>query len=88
MVISFFCEMFSFLIVLDLCENGISFSFFGKKDSIKDIKINLQKDYLGRATFVYKNNNEEGSVVICKNQTCSEKLKNFDQVKNFLENNI
>ena len=85
---SFFSQMFSFIKVLDLCENNISFTFFGNQDSIKDIKINLQKDYLGRATFVYKNNNEEGSVVICKNQTCSEKLKSFDQVKNFLENNI
>ena len=85
---SFFSQMFSFIKVLDLCENSISFTFFGNLDSIKDIKVNLQKDYLGRATFVYKNNNEESSVVICKNQTCSEKLKNFDQVKNFLENNI
>ena len=85
---SFFSQMFSFIKVLDLCENSISFTFFGNQDSIKDIKINLQKNYLGRATFVYKNNNEEGSVVICKNQTCSEKLKSFDQVKNFLENNI
>ena len=85
---SFFSQMFSFIKVLDLCENSISFTFFGNLDSIKDIKINLQKDYLGRAAFVYKNNNEEGSVVICKNQTCSEKLKSFDQVKNFLENNI
>ena len=85
---SFFSQMFRFIKVLDLCENSISFTFFGNQDSIKDIKINLQKDYLGRATFVYKNNNEEGSVVICKNQTCSEKLKSFDQVKNFLENNI
>ncbi len=84
---SFFSQMFSFIKVLDLCENSISFTFFGNQDSIKDIKINLQKNYLGRATFVYKNNNEEGSVVICKNQTCSEKLKSFDQVKNFLENN-
>ena len=85
---SFFSQMFSFIKVLDLCENSISFTFFGNQDSIKDIKINLQKDYLGRATFVYKNNNEGGSVVICKNQTCSEKLKSFDQVKKFLENNI
>ena len=85
---SFFSQMFSFIKVLDLCENSISFTFFGNQDSIKDIKINLQKNYLGRATFVYNNNNEEGSVVICKNQTCSEKLKSFDQVKNFLENNI
>ena len=72
----------------DLSKNNFLELEVKKNSSIKDIKINLQKDYLGRATFVYKNNNEEGSVVICKNQTCSEKLKSFDQVKNFLENNI
>ena len=52
-------------------------------------KVNLQKNYLGRATFVYKNHDEnEGSVVICKNQTCSEKLKDLSEVKNYLENRI
>jgi len=86
---SFFSQMFSFIKTLDLCENSISFTFFGNQDFIKDIKLNLQKNYLGRATFVYKNNNEkEASVVICKNQTCSEKLKNLNEVKNYLENNI
>ena len=86
---SFFSQMFSFIKTLDLCENSISFTFFGNKDSVKDIKVNLQKNYLGRATFVYKNNDEnEGSVVICKNQTCSEKLKDLSEVKNYLENRI
>ena len=86
---SFFSQMFSFIKTLDLCENSISFTFFGNKDSIKNIKLNLQKNYLGRATFVYKNNNEnEASVVICKNQTCSEKLKDLNEVTNYLENRI
>ena len=81
--------MFSFIKTLDLCENSISFTFYGNQDSIKNIKINLQKNYLGRATFVYKNDkDEEASVVICKNQTCSEKLKNLNEVKNYLENKI
>ena len=86
---SFFSQMFSFIKTLDLCENSISFTFFGNQDSIKDIKINLQKNYLGRATFVYKNIKEkEASIVICKNQTCSEKLKDLNEVKNYLENKI
>ena len=86
---SFFSQMFSFIKTLDLCENSISFTFFGNKDSVKDIKVNLQKNYLGRATFVYKNNKEkEACVVICKNQTCSEKLKDLSEVKNYLENRI
>ena len=89
MLNSFFSQMFSFIKTLDLCENNISFTFFGNKDSIKNIKLNLQKNYLGRATFVYKNNEEnEGCVVISKNQTCSEKLKNLSEVKNYLENRI
>ncbi len=86
---SFFSQMFSFIKALDLCENSISFTFFGNQDSIKDIKINLQKNYLGRATFVYKNIKEkEASVVICKNQTCSEKLKDLNEVKSYLKNKI
>jgi hypothetical protein len=82
---SFFSQRFSFIKTLELGENSISFTFFGNKDSIKDIKLNLQKEYLGRATFVYKNNKEkEASGVICKNQTGSEKLKNLKEVKNYL----
>ena len=68
---------------------GTKTNFFGNQDLIKDIKINLQKNYLGRATFVYKDSKEkDGSVVVCKNQTCSEKLKNLNEVKNYLENKI
>jgi hypothetical protein len=86
---TFFSQMFSFIKTLDLCENSVSFTFFGNLDSIKDIKINLQKNYLGRATFIYKKDkNNEASVVICRNQTCSEKLKNLNDVKNYLENKI
>ncbi len=86
---SFFSQMFSFIKALDLCENSISFTFFGNQESIKDIKIHLQKNYFERSTFVYKNNNEkEASVVICKNQTCSEKLKNLGEVINYLEKKI
>jgi len=86
---SFFSQMFSFIKTLDICENSISFTFFGNQDSIKNIKINLQKNYLGRATFIYKNKNEtDGSVVVCKNQTCSEKLKNLTEINNFLESKL
>jgi len=83
---SFYSQMFSFIKTLDLCEDGISFIFFGNQDSIKNIKIDLQKNYLGRATFVYKNIGEiEGSVVVCKNQTCSEKLKNLAEINSYIE---
>ena len=84
---SFYSQMFSFIKTLDLCEDSISFTFFGNQDSIKNIKNDLQKNYLGRATFVYKNIDEiEGSVVVCKNQICSEKLKNLAEINSYIEN--
>ena len=83
---SFYSQMFSFIKTLDLCEDSISFTFFGNQDSLKNIKNDLQKNYLGRATFVYKNIDEiEGSVVVCKNQTCSEKLKNLAEINSYIE---
>ena len=86
---SFFSQMFSFIKTLDLCDNNISFTFFGNQESIKDIKNNLLKNYLGRATFIYKKDDEsEPSVVVCKNQTCSSKLKKLDEINGHLENNI
>jgi len=86
---SFYSQMFSFVKTLDLCEDNISFTFFGNQDSIKNIKNNLQKNYLGRATFVYKNLDEvEGSIVVCKNQTCSEKLKNLEEINGYIESKL
>ena len=86
---SFYSQMFSFVKALDLCEDNISFTFFGNQDSIKDIKNDLQKNYLGRATFVYKNLDEaEGSIVVCKNQTCSEKLKNLTEINNYIKSKL
>ncbi len=84
---SFYSQMFSFIKTLDLCEDNISFTFFGKPESIKEIKNDLQKNYLGRATFVFKNVDEsDGSIVVCKNQTCSEKLKNLSEINNYIKN--
>ena len=85
-----FSQMFSFIKVLDILDENISFTFCGKKDGIKDLIVNLQKNFLGRATFIYKENNDnESSVIICKNQICSNKIKDYEEVKKyFLENKI
>jgi len=86
---SFYSQMFSFIKTLDLCDDSISFTFFGKKDSIEEIKKDLQKNFLGRATFVYKNSDEiNGSVVVCKNQTCSEKLKSLEDINSFIKSSF
>ena len=86
---SFYSQMFSFIKTLDLCDDSISFTFFGKKDSIEEIKKDLQKNFLGRATFVYKNSDEiNGSIVVCKNRTCSEKLKSLEEINSFIKSSF
>ncbi len=83
---SFYSQMFSFIKTLDLCDDSVSFTFFGKRDSFEVIKKDLQKNFLGRATFVYKNSEEiNGNVVVCKNQRCSEKLKNLEEINGFIK---
>ena len=82
--------MFSFIKTLDICEDSISFTFHGNIKSIKNVKTVLQKKFIDRATFVYRvNNDESGSVVICKNQTCSNKISDINEIEKYLlENNI
>ena len=87
---SFYSQMFSFIKTLDICEDSTSFTFHGNIKSIKNVKTVLQKKFIDRATFVYRvNNDESGSVVICKNQTCSNKISDINEIEKYLlENNI
>ena len=77
--------MFSFIKTLDICDNSLSFTFSGNKESIKEIQVYLQKEYLGIATFVYELNNEKKpNVIICKNQTCSNKLTTISEAVEYI----
>ena len=49
------------------------------------MQVYLQKEYLGVATFVYQlNNDPKPNVIICKNQTCSNKLTSINEVVEYL----
>tara|TARA_B100001540_G_C15228939_1_gene382991 strand:- start:251 stop:508 length:258 start_codon:yes stop_codon:yes gene_type:complete len=77
--------MFSFIKTLDICENSVSFTFYGDLNSTKNIKKNIQSKFIGRSTFVFRyNNSEKGSVVICKNQTCSKKISDENEIEKYL----
>ena len=69
--------------LLDICNNNITFTFFGKDKSFEKIHNNLIKKYFEIGTFIYKDS-EESFILICKNQTCSEKLKSIDQVEEYV----
>jgi len=81
-----FSQMFSFIKTLDVINENISFTFYGNSDEIKKINKKLYKDYVGKATFIYKNQDDKQSyVVICKNQTCSTKLSTINEIDKYIE---
>ena len=79
--------MFSFIKVLDLCEENISIKFYGKTSNYKEIQDYLQKKLIGRATFIYNSVESDDFIIICKNKTCSDKLKNIKDIKEYLITN-
>ena len=79
-----YSQMFSYIKVLDICDQNITFSFNGDDKNFQDIRDKLLKKYFEKATFIYKENTKENFILICKNQTCSEKLKNLNEVENYL----
>ena len=81
-----FSQMFSFIKTLNICEKNITITFNGIYESyenlIKQIDINL----LTESTIIHRKNKDETFVIICQNQTCSKKLKNIDDIRNYLKN--
>ena len=71
----------------DICEDNISFAFHGKQLANKEIQTYLQKKFFGRGTFVHKEDKNNSFIIICKNQTCSDKMKTIEDIKKYLIKN-
>ena len=83
-----FSQMFSYIKIIDICEQNLTITLHGNNEKLKQIKEILIKDYFETATFIYKNNENESFVIVCKNQTCSEKLKDIEDVKKYLDEKL
>ncbi len=81
-----YSQMFSYIKILDICNDNITFTFFGKDKDFEVIKNKLLKKYFEKASFIYKDS-DESFILICKNQTCSEKLKSSQQVDEYINEN-
>jgi len=81
---SSYSQMFSYIKILDICDQNITFTFNGNDKNLQIIRNKLLKKFFENATFIYKENKKENFVLICKNQTCSQKLKNLSEVENYL----
>ncbi len=78
-----YSQMFSYIKILDICNDNITFTFFGKDKNFKEIQNKMLKKYFEKATFIHKDS-PESFILICKNQTCSEKLKSSKQVEEYI----
>ncbi len=79
-------QMISYIKNLDMCEELITFTFFGDINKNKELQNYVKKNYLKFSTLIYKNDPKENYLVICKNQTCSNKIKTLEELKSVEKN--
>ena len=82
-----FSQMFSYIKILDICEENITITVNSKNpETTNKIKKLAVKNFIDKATIIYKEDDIEDYFIICKKQTCSPKLKNLDELENYLKN--
>jgi len=79
-------QMVSYIKNLDMCEELTTFTFFGDIKKIKELQQFVKKNYLKSSTLIYKEDPKENYLVVCKNQTCSNKIKTIDELKSVVKN--
>ena len=79
-------QMVSYIKNLDMCEELQTFSFFGDVNKNKELHQYVKKNYLKSSTLIYKHDPKENYLVVCKNQTCSNKIKTLEELKTVVKN--
>ena len=78
--------MFSYIKNLDMCEQLTTFTFFGSTEKNKNLYQYVKKKYLKSSVLIYKDSPNESYLIVCKNQTCSNKIKSLDELKLVVNN--
>ena len=82
-----FAQMFSYIKILDICEDNITVTINSKNtDTVDKIRQQVIKKFMDKASIIYKQDSSEDYIIICKKQTCSPKLKNLDELENYFKN--
>jgi len=79
-------QMVSYIKNLDMCEELTTFTFIGDIKKIKELQQFVKKNYLKSSTLIYKEDPKENYLVVCKNQTCSNKIKSIEELKSVVKN--
>jgi len=79
-------QMVSYIKNLDMCEELQTFTFFGDINKTKEIRQYVKKNYFKSSTLIYKDDPKESYLIVCKNQTCSNKIKTLEELKAVVKN--
>jgi len=74
-------QMVSYIKNLDMCEQLQTFSFFGEVNKNNELHKYVKRNYLKSSTLIYKKDSKENYLIVCKNQTCSNKIKTIEELK-------
>ena len=69
-----------------MCEELTSFTFFGNIEKNKDLHEYVKSRYLKSSVIIYKEDPKDSYLVVCKNQTCSNKIKSIKDLKSVVSN--
>jgi len=53
---------------------------------IRELQLFVKKNYLKSSTLIYKEDPKENYLVVCKNQTCSSKIKSVEELRSVVKN--
>ena len=62
------------------------YTFFGNIKKNKELHKYVKNRYLKSSVIIYKDDSKENYLIICKNQTCSSKIKNINELKSIVKN--
>ena len=79
-------QMTSYIKTLNMCEELTTFTFFGSLEKNKNIHKYVKNKYLKSSTLIYKDDPNDNYLIVCKNQTCSNKIKSLDELKSVVKN--
>ena len=78
-------QMVSYIKNLDMCEELTTFTFFGNVEKYKDLHKYVKNRYLKSSVLIYKDDPKENYLVVCKNKTCSNKIKDIDNLRSVIK---
>jgi len=80
--------MISYLKNLDMCEELTTFTFFGDFEKYKNISKYVKSNFLKYSIIIYKDDPNDSYLIVCKNQTCSNKIRTIEELKSIEKNYV